>query len=82
MIDAPNQQEQDKNNLKKMLEFIVANRPKGRQLILGLVEDADIEFGGKVIVFDRKYSVLNEDDYIGISNQIRHFEAVNLSIED
>jgi len=82
VIDAPNQQEQDKNNLKKMLEFIVANRPKGRQLILGLVEDADIEFGGKVIVFDRKYSVLNEDDYIGISNQIRHFEAVNLSIED
>jgi len=81
VIDAPNQQEQDKNNLKKMLEFILTNRPKEKQLILGLVEDAEVNFGGTVIVFDRKYSVLNEDDYMKVADEIRHFEAVNLSIE-
>lgn len=34
VIDAPNQQEQDKKNLRKMLNFILESRPVDRQLIV------------------------------------------------
>lgn len=82
VIDAPNQQEQDPNNLKKMLKFISENRPAGSQLILGLVDDSGIEFEGKVICFDRKYSVLDEDAYGSTANEIKHYETINLTIRD
>lgn len=81
IIDAPNQQEQDPKNLQRILEFVRDNRPQGRQLIIGLVEDANIDFGGKVLLFDKKYSVLNEDDYGPVANEIRQFEAANLAVE-
>lgn len=80
IIDAPNQQEQDPDNLIKVLEFIKESRPKGKQLILGLVEDANVNFDGKTIIFDKKYSVLNESDYIDVTEEIRHFEVLNLSV--
>ena len=81
VIDAPNQQEQDKVNLKKILEFIVKNRPSEKQLILGLVDDAGVDFGGKLISLDKKFSVLNEESYEKVSNELRHFESVNLALE-
>lgn len=81
VIDAPNQQEQDKDNLKKILEFIVKNRPVDKQLILGLVDDAGVKFGGKLISLDKKFSVLNEGCYEEVSNELRHFESVNLALE-
>ncbi len=82
VIDAPNQQEQDEDNLNKILKFIKDNKPKSRQLVLGLVESGDIDFGGKVIEFNKKYSVLNEDDYDRGANEIKHFESLNLAIEE
>jgi len=82
VIDAPNQQEQDKDNLNRMLKFIKKNRPKNKQLIVGLVESGDVDFEGSVIDFDRKYSVLSEDYYHSGVEEIRHFEALNLAIED
>ncbi|MGV3581643.1 MAG: AAA family ATPase [Methylophilus sp.] len=81
VIDAPNQQEQDPKNLKKVLEFIIASRPQGKQLILGLVDDSDVKFDGKTITFDKKYSVLNQEDYFEVTEEIRHFEVLNLSID-
>lgn len=80
VIDAPNQQEQDKKNLKKMLNFILERRPISKQLILGLVDDAEVDFKGKVIVFDKKYSVLSESYYSEVASEIRHFETINLAI--
>ncbi len=82
VIDAPNQQEQDLVNLKKMLGFILDNRPEGRQLVLGLVDDAGVDFGGKVITFDRKYSVLSEESYKNVSDEMRHFQTENLAIQE
>ena len=81
IIDSPNQQEQDADNLKRMLNFAYQNRPEGQQLILGMVHDANIEFEGKRIKVDKKFSVLNECDYKMLSDEIRHFEAANLSIQ-
>lgn len=81
IIDAPNQQEQDPKNLEKMLKFIVDNRPSESQLIIGLVDDAGVGFGGKTILFDKKYSVLDEGYYQESIEEIRYFEASNLAID-
>jgi len=82
VIDAPNQQEQDPKNLRKMLEFILASRPLGKQLILGLVDDSGVEFNGKVINFSKKYSVLLEEEYDAVASEMRHYENINLTIQD
>lgn len=82
IIDAPNQQEQDPKNLRKMLEFVKDNRPEKQQLVIGLVDDSNLDFEGEIITLNKKYSVLEEDKYELLSNEIRHFEAVNLAIKD
>lgn len=63
VIDAPNQQDQDIPNLKKMLEFISQHRPQGAQVVLGLVDDCGVDFGGDVIEFKEKLSVLSSDQF-------------------
>ncbi|BFM18932.1 AAA family ATPase (plasmid) [Maricurvus nonylphenolicus] len=80
VIDAPNQQEQDKENLNKILSFIKESRPEDKQLIVGLVDSGEVDFEGKVIEFDKKYSVLDENYYDTGSKEINHFESLNLSI--
>ncbi|MCB4438545.1 hypothetical protein LHL20_20155 [Alteromonas sp. McT4-15] len=80
IIDAPNQQEQDPDNLKKMLEFIYAQRAPEQQLIVGMVEDAGVEFEGDMLVFDKKYSVLNESEYFLHASELREYEAANLAL--
>lgn len=65
-----------------MLNFIKAKRILGSQVIIGLVEDADVDFGGKVINFDRKYSALDADLYKTLSNEIRPYEMINLGLID
>ena len=61
VIDSPNQQDQDIDNLKKMLTFIRDKRPSNSRLFLGLVDDCGIEFGGDVIELSDKYSLLVKD---------------------
>ncbi len=80
IIDSPNQQEQDKDNLEKILNFIYKNKDPKQQAIVALVEDADVAFNGKKISFDKKYSVLNEEDYEKLAKEIELYEKVNLSI--
>lgn len=80
VIDAPNQQEQDKDNLEKILKFIKSNRPKGKQLILGLVDSGSIEFEGKILTFNKKHSVLDEKFYQDGAEEMKHFETLNLGI--
>lgn len=81
VIDAPNQQEQDQANLGKILKFISKNRPSGHQLILGLVDDSGIDFGGKTIELRTKYSLLDENEYQTLSDEIRYFETRNFEYE-
>ncbi|MDY6976670.1 MAG: hypothetical protein SVW51_10665 [Pseudomonadota bacterium] len=80
IIDSPNQQEQDPDNLKKMLEFIYAQRAPEQQLVVGMVEDAGVVFEGDMLVFDKKYSVLNESEYLLHATEIREYEAANLAL--
>ncbi|MES1047584.1 hypothetical protein FOA22_24460 [Heyndrickxia oleronia] len=72
IIDSPNQQDQDEENLKKMMDFIFDEQPEGSQLILGLVELGDYEFDGEVIELDHKYHLLQEDQYEILSTEVRH----------
>lgn len=80
IIDSPNQQEQDPDNLKRMLEFIYSQRAADQQLIVGLVEDANVGFDGEMLLVDKKHSVLSESDYLLYSPELREYEAANLSL--
>lgn len=71
VIDSPNQQDQEKANLEKMLDFIIENKPLGSQLILGLVEMNDINFEGETLILNEKHSLLGKIDYPTISVEIK-----------
>lgn len=71
IIDSPNQQDQDEENLKKMMEFIFNEQPEDSQLILGLVDLGDYDFEGNVIELTEKYNLLQEESYEEISREVR-----------
>ena len=66
IIDSPNQQEQDKENLEAILNFIESNLPKNSQLVLGLVDDEDYTFD-----LNEKDSLLRKDDFEEVHEEIR-----------
>jgi hypothetical protein len=79
VIDSPNQQDQDIDNLKKMLTFIRDKRPADSQLILGLVDDCGIDFGGDVIELTDKYSLLRKDGYEEVAMEVRELVEKSLA---
>lgn len=82
VIDAPNQQEQDPENLSKILEFIPKRTPEGRQVIVGLVDDAGVQFSGSRITLTEKFAVLREEEYESGSVEIAHFEQANIGASE
>jgi len=70
IIDEPNQQGQDKENMPKILQFITTNQPEDSQIILGIESTRDIQFQGKIIKLHEKYALLNKDAYFDINNEI------------
>lgn len=80
VVDAPNQQEQDRVNLLKMLKFIKDNSSNEHQLILGLVDDCDIDFDGEVIELKTKNYLLEEKDYPELSEEMKYFQSANLGL--
>ena len=80
IIDAPNQQEQDEINLRKMLDFIRANKPSNSQMVLALVDDCSIDFGGDIIQMDEKNYALSEREYSNVSGEISYYAEANLGI--
>lgn len=71
IIDAPNQQDQDVENVKKMLVLIRDRQPPNSQLILGLVEDFGVELPGKRITLSSKDNLLQEDEYDNVMDEFR-----------
>ena len=59
IIDTPNQQEQDQVNRERIYGFIKDYRPPDSQTVLALVDEGDIDFGGKVIELHEKDSLMN-----------------------
>lgn len=78
VIDAPNQQEQDPNNLKRMLHAIRDERPDGTQLIMALVDDLGVDFDGSIVELEElNYSLLLED-YEELAEEVRRYADFNL----
>lgn len=73
VIDSPNQQDQDPENWKRMLEFIRDQRPTDAQMILGLVDDAGIDMGGDVIELKNLRQLLQEDEFEEVAAEIRSY---------
>lgn len=71
VLDSPNQQDQDESNLPRILKFIRSKQPEPSQLILAVVDDLDVDFGGAVIEFDEKYGVLKENQFGKSADRIR-----------
>jgi len=73
VIDSPNQQDQDEGHLARILTFIRDNRPAGLQLVLGLVDTAGVDFGGKTIGLNRKYSLLDENEFESVASEVQPY---------
>ncbi|MFD1174527.1 hypothetical protein [Oceanobacillus picturae] len=80
IIDSPNQQDQDQENLDKMMNFIFKNQPISSQLILGLVDLGEYDFDGEVIELNHKYHLLQEAKYKEISTEIRFLLDKSLNL--
>lgn len=78
IIDSPNQQDQDKDSLKKMLEFIRDEGVSDSQLILGLTDTQGIDFGGKTITLSEKQYLLSKEEYAAVSEEINPLFAKSL----
>ena len=78
IVDAPIQQEQDDENLEKILSFISNSCPDGYQLILGLVDSVDFKLDGELIELGDKYALMGQENYDMLSKEIEPFETMNL----
>ena len=63
VMDSPKQQDQDNYHWKKMIEVIIKYQPNDSQIILSLVDDLGVDFGGSVIELSSKRSLLEMDQY-------------------
>lgn len=80
VIDSPNQQDQDVKHLVRILQFIRDQRPPNAQLVLGLVDTANVDFGGTEVVLDQKYSLLLESEFAEVGGEVQHF--IDRALED
>jgi hypothetical protein len=64
VIDSPNQQGQDAQHLKQMLDFIVKRTPSDQQLILA-VEDmpTNFSYAGDTIELKKPFKLLEQEEY-------------------
>lgn len=63
VIDSPNQQGQDQESIRAMLQFMRDRRPKGSQMILAIEEEAGVSFEGPVVELSEKHSLLRTSEY-------------------
>lgn len=73
IIDSPNQQAQDFENVPKILNFIKTYQPDNSQLILGLEEDYGIDFECDIIKLDSKHSLLQKNEYDEVYDEVTPF---------
>lgn len=79
VIDSPRQQDIDAVNYRAMLEFVRSERPAGGQLILGLVDDLGMDFGGSTIGLTQPDYALRCEEYAGVAEYMQPFEKATLA---
>ncbi|MES9666264.1 hypothetical protein [Bacillus nitratireducens] len=72
VIDSPNQQDQSEENLNKMLNAIMNERPKNSQLILAVVEKPSIDIKGSytMINFTQEHQLLEKEEYTTVLKEV------------
>lgn len=73
VIDAPNQQGQDKGHLEQIMTFLLQKRPQDTQVILGTEALTDSRDGHRVDISNEKKRVLREDVYGSILEYMSPF---------
>lgn len=73
IVDSPNQQAQDPEHIDKIYNFIKDNQPNGSQMILGLEELYNVDFGGKIVELTDKYHLLNRENYEIVFPEINRY---------
>lgn len=74
IIDSPQQQDQDKFHLPKVLEFIRDERPLGSQLILGMTDSQNVDFkDSSTITLGNKWHLLQTDSYEETMDEVRPY---------
>jgi len=72
VIDSPNQQGQDSDHLKQMLQFIVKRAPDEQQLILAIEEmPANFDFDGSIVELTKPFELLESDQYELACNELQ-----------
>jgi hypothetical protein len=85
VVDSPQQQEQDPNNLDSIFKFIFAKVLDGQQLILGTISTETVsdkivpEDANLIFLSNDKYSVLRRDQYVEAIDEIGEMHELLLS---
>jgi len=78
IIDSPIQQEQDVPNHERIVKFIQQRLPNDAQLILGIVDDKGVDFGGTVIRLGDRRRVLREEEFDESYEELSPFVKASL----
>lgn len=81
IIDSPIQQEQDVPNHERIVKFIQQRVPKDAQLILGIVDDKGVDFGGAIIRLGDKRRVLRDEEFEEAYEEISPFVKASLEFK-
>lgn len=73
VIDSPLQQDQDSENIQRILKFILENVPENCQLILGSVQLHGVDFDGLTVSTSQKGKLLSEDVYEDVKRAVDPF---------
>lgn len=73
IIDSPNQQGQDKENLPRLINFIIDKQPKDSQLILGLEEIPEGHTNEYIIELMEERNLLQADEYEEVLDEIKPY---------
>lgn len=78
VIDSPNQQDQDRPNWLRMLQFIRNRQQPSSQIVLALVDDLGVTFDGTVIELREREKVLCTEDYVAVKDQMEQMIGLSL----
>jgi hypothetical protein len=75
VVDTPVQQDQDRANAARMIDFCLSQAPTGSQLILGTVGLHGVKYDGHVIKTDKKNMLLKAELFEEVSENLQPYYA-------
>lgn len=78
VIDSPNQQAQDPENLQVFLEFIVREQPKDSQLVLGVEDAYEVDLGGTWVHLEEKLQLLQDESFAQDADEVNELLRISL----